>query len=104
MKTSSKTTFWAGITLAMASALALIVSSCTYEEMHRGGIGAAGGAIVGGLLGGGNAAAAGAIIGGLGGAATSRDRYTDYAYPRGPVGRPYYPPSPPAGYGRYYPY
>jgi hypothetical protein len=91
--------------LAIACIGALVSSSltsCSSEELHRGGIGAAGGAIVGGLLGGGNAAAAGAIIGGLGGAATARDRYTDYAYPRGPVGRPYYPARPPSGYYGYY--
>ena len=90
--------------VCLTATVGMIVSSCTYEEVHRGGVGAAGGAIVGGILGGGRGAAAGALIGGLAGAGTARDRWTDYRYPRGPVGYGYYPPPPPPRYYRYYPY
>lgn len=91
-----------------AGAVALSLVSCTHEELHRGGIGAAGGAVVGGILGGGDGAAAGAIVGGLAGAGTARYRYTDYAYPGGyarpSYGYGYYPPTPPPAYYGYYPY
>ena len=88
-----------------ATSVPLGATSCTNEEMERGAIGAAGGAIVGGLLGGGNSAAAGAVIGGLAGAGTARHRSSDYrrGY-HGGYGYGYYPPPPPPSYYGYYRY
>ena len=71
--------FYKGFAILLVVALGpLGTMSCTNEEYERGAIGAAGGAIAGGLLGGGNSAAAGAVIGGLLGAGTARHRSSDY--------------------------
>ena len=68
----------ATVLATLAVAIPVTTSSCTNEEYERAAIGAAGGAIAGGLLGGGNSAAAGAVIGGLLGAGTARHRSSDY--------------------------
>jgi hypothetical protein len=63
------------VALSIAVVLAsLSATSCTPEETRRGAWGAAGGAVVGSLIGNRSSAAAGAVIGGLLGAGTARNR------------------------------
>jgi uncharacterized protein YcfJ len=82
------------ITIALASATLIGMTGCTDGQLsnpeEKALLGAAGGAIIGGLVDGGRGAAVGAALGGVSGAAYGAHQDSKRQYYRDQYGRTYY--------------